>query len=966
MTSYRYAVVVLLLFAPFVSHAQSTGSVAGTVTDANGEPLPGVNVAIQAVQQGAATRPNGTYTITNLEPGQYTVQASLVGFATQQATVTVEAGEEVTQNFTMTGDPLNLDEVVVTGQGSEVSRRSLGTNMSVINAEDIAETPTTSIDKLLQGRVSGSTIRAQSAQPGQGALINFRGITSVFSNQTPVIYVDGIRVDNSSNTSFSFGGETTSALSEILTNDIERIEVTKGGAASTLYGSDAANGVIQVFTADGDPGEMDITFRTKQGTDFPVSRFFKDTGFSFPETQENEDSPDFGRTNFIEDEYLRRGYSQDYYVGVSGGSEAITYNLSGRIQNGKGVQPNNSNTLYALRGNASTDFTEDVSVQFSGSYTRSNFSRVSNGTAIADPLTMLEVGDAKFFTGTDNLEDALRVATLPEIKEGVDRYRVSAKGSYKPSPLFNSSLTVGIDGRVNEQRALFPRGADDLTGNTNGSLTRFNRDFKSLTLEYRGTISYPREGPITSDFTFGAQGFRDEESQVWAEAETFALPGTEDVGEAGNVTADELREQVFNGGFYFKENLAYEDRLYFSAGIRFDGNSAFGEDVGLETYPSLELSYILSDESFWSGTLGTVLSQFKLRAAWGQTGNFPDPFARDVTFQANAFRGASAPRFDNPGNSDLGPETTSTLEGGFESSFFDGRFGIDFTLYQSQTTDALFEVPEQPATGRGEQFRNVGEIRNVGTELSADIGILEMENLFWQIGGSWSWNKNEMESLGGASPFTIGGSGNFAQQRVKEGRPIGAWRATTPFDSNGDSKLDDSEFRFTGETPFPNHTGAFTTSFTVQNFRLFALADWSVGSQVLDWGSHWASFNGLERAPRPQKFDENGDPITDSDGNPVDFSTTEAGSELLLDGDYLKIREVTLSYNLPSSLLEGTTLDRGSIYVTGRNLWEFTRQDLVDPELAGITTTDNVALGGSQSVTLSAPRQLRIGLEVTL
>jgi TonB-dependent SusC/RagA subfamily outer membrane receptor len=667
MCSYRSAVAAgVLLLVPLLAFAQSTGSVTGTVTDDEDSPLPGANVAIPELQKGAAAGLDGTYRITGLEPGEYTLRVSLVGFSTQQATVTIEAGEEVVQDFTLGSDPMNLDEVVVTGQGGEVSRRALGTNMSVVNAEDIAETPTTSIDKLLQGRVPGSTIRAQSAQPGQGALMNFRGITSVFSDQTPVIYVDGIRVDNSSSTSFSFGGETTSALSEILTNDIERIEITKGGAASTLYGSDAANGVIQIFTADGDPGETDITFRTRQGVDFPVSRFFKDTGFSFPETQENENSPDFGRTNFIENEYLQTGYSQDYYVGVSGGSEAVTYNVSGRIQDGEGVQPNNSNTLYALRGNVSTEFTEDISVQFNGSYTRSNFTRVSNGTAIADPLTMLEVGDAKFFTGQDNLQDALEIALLPEIKEGVDRYRLSGRASYQPGPLFNSSLTVGVDGRVNEQRALFPPGADVLTGNTNGSLTRFNRDFKSLTLEYRGTISYPREGPITSEFNFGAQGFREEESQVWVEAENF-VPGSEDVGEAGTAVPDEDREQVFNGGFFFKEQLGYEDRLFFSTGIRFDGNSAFGEDVGLQAYPSLEFSYILSDEGFWTGGLETVLSQFKVRAAWGQTGNFPDPFTKDFSFSSTPFRDVPAPRFANPGNADLGPEKTSTLEGGFEA-----------------------------------------------------------------------------------------------------------------------------------------------------------------------------------------------------------------------------------------------------------------------------------------------------------
>jgi hypothetical protein len=139
-----------------------------------------------------------------------------------------------------------------------------------------------------------------------------------------------------------------------------------------------------------------------------------------------------------------------------------------------------------------------------------------------------------------------------------------------------------------------------------------------------------------------------------------------------------------------------------------------------------------------------------------------------------------------------------------------------------------------------------------------------------------------------------------------------------------------------------------------------------MGAQVLDWGSRWAGFNGLERAPRPQKYDENGEPVTGPDDEPVDFGVTEAGSAVLMDGDYLKLRQITLSYNLPSTFLNGIGLEQGSIYVTGRNVWEFTRQEFVDPELAGITDTEGVTLGGSQSVTLSAPRQLRVGVEITL
>lgn len=940
----------------------------GVVTDAeSGDPLPGVNVTIAELQQGAATGVNGTYEITGVPAGTYEITARFVGFRTASETVTVEAGEAVTQDFAMRPDLLELDEVVVTGQGTSVERRKLAANVDVINATDIEEAPVSSIDQLLQGRVAGSTVRMQSAQPGQGAVVNFRGITSFFADQTPVIYVDGVRVDNSSNTSFSFGGESTSALSDLLTSDIERVEITKGGAASTLYGSDAANGVIQIFTKRGESGAPRISVRTEQGTSFPVTRFLKDTGFSFPETENDSDSPDFGRTNFIADEFLQRGTHQDYSVAVSGGSENVRYHASGKVQYGTGVQPKNDNTLYALRGNVQTDVADDLNIRFSGSYTRSNFSRLNNGVNIADPLTMLEVGDAKFFTGTDNLRDALDMALQLSIKEGVDRFTVSTQASYQPSPLFSSSLTVGIDSRTNEQRALDPATADPLTGNTDGGLIRYNRDFKSVTLEYVGTVRYPREGRLTSELTFGVQGFRDEESVVWAEAETFALPGTEDIGEAGSITADEDRLQVFNGGFFFREQIGLDDLLFLNLGLRLDGNSAFGDEVGLQAYPRAGLAYTISDAPFWEGTLSNYINELKLRTSFGQTGKFPDPFVKDVTFEASPFRGASAPRFGNPGNEDLRPERTSTWEFGVDGSVLSSRLGLGFTYYQETTTDALVEIPEQPVTGQGLQFRNIGELQNQGLELSADARILTARDVRWTLGASWGWNENEVTDMGGAADFNIGGSGVRAQQRVTEGKPIGIWRPTTPIDSNDDGLLDSSEFQFTDDTPYPTHTGSFNTSITLfQDVFIRAMADWATGARVFDWGSHWASFNGLVRAPRPAKYDLDGNPVDeDGDGEQDLFSTTEAGSALLLDGDYLKLREVTVSYNLPSGFLQQLGIQSGSLYLTGRNLLMFTRQDLVDPELAGINDTGGLELGGEQSVTLSPPRQMRLGIEVT-
>ncbi|MFQ5570412.1 MAG: SusC/RagA family TonB-linked outer membrane protein [Rhodothermales bacterium] len=957
--------LVLLLF-PCTAFAQSIGSLSGQVQDGRtGEPLPGVNVIFKDMNRGAATDIDGNYTVPGIPAGTYTVVARFIGYKDNEQVVTISAGQETIQNFSLAEDLLQLDEVVVTGQAASVEKRTLAANVDVLNIRDIEDAPVVSVDQLLQGRVSGSTVRLQSAQPGQGTLINFRGITSVFSDQTPVIYIDGVRVDNNTGTSFSLGGETTSALSELLTSDIERIEVTKGGAASTLYGSDAANGVIQIFTKRGVAGSPVVTLRTEQGVDFPVSRFLLDTGFAFPSTTTDPDHPDFGKTNFIRDDFLKDGYYQNYYAGVSGGSTNLTYNISARLQNGTGVQPSNENTIYAVRGNVQASVSDKLSASFSAAYTRSNFDRLNNGTAIADPITTFEVGDAYFFSGADNFDEALRLFLLPQITEGVNRFTFATTARYNPSPLFSSSLTAGIDNRSNEQRILNPSEFDIISGDDSGSLSRFDRNFMAITLEYVGTVSYPREGNVTSNFSFGAQGFRDETSIITGNGETFALPGTEEFDEAGTIDASEARSQVFNGGIFFKEQVGLWDRLFINAGIRFDGNSAFGDDVGLQSYPSLGVAYTISDESFWLNSVGRVLNEMKLRVAYGQTGKFPSPFAKDVTFQATSFREESAPRFNNPGNEDLKPEKTSTIEAGFETSLLDGRLGINFTYYQATTTDALFSVPEQPSTGKGTQLRNIGEIENKGIELSLNAHVVSTRNVDVSIGANYSWFENEVIDMGGAADFNVGGSSVRAQQRVSEGHPIGEWRPTVPIDSNGDGKLDDFEFQFIDETPFPTQTGSINTSITLfRKLSIFALADWQLGSLVFDWGSHWASFNGLERAERPVRHDLDGNPVLDRDGNPRKFSTSQSGISLLQDGDFLKLREVSIRYALPRQFTDRLGLLSASVFVQGRNLVTLSRQDLVDPELAGLTSGGGLQLGGEQSITLSPPRQFRLGLEV--
>ncbi len=577
----------------------------------------------------------------------------------------------------------------------------------------------TTVDQLLQGRVAGASINAQSSQPGTASLINFRGVSSVFGAQTPVVYVDGVRVDNDISTAAGTGGEQSSALADLLTSDIERVEVTRGGAASTLFGSDAATGVIQIFTKKGRIGAPRFTARMEMGYDEPELKYMFDTKLVFPDLVEAGDVP----ANFMEREFWQTGMAQNYYMAVDGGSDQVTYSVGARIQDEEGVQPKNGSTIYSLRGGLRATVSEDFTLNFSGNFTRSSYARLFNGTAIADPLTTFEVGDALYFSGAADLYEAMDIFLMPDIDEVVNRFIFSSGFTWNLSDSWFARVNTGIDYRGNHQRILEPLGFTP--GEPTGSLDRYQREFTSFSFDGATTWSWAPADGLSSDLTVGAQGFRDNESVFSGSGVGFALPGAPDIDEAGQLDVSESNTEVFSGGVYVEEQFDIFERLTLNAGMRFDASTAFGDDVSFESYPKAGVSYLASEDDWFGKVGGTWWNEMKMRAAYGATGKPPSPFDKDRSYSATSFRGEAAPTFDNPGNEDLRPERTSTIEIGFDASFLDNRLGLDFTWYDATTTDALFFVPEQPVTGQGTQLRNVGEIRNTGIELGWNAPALE-------------------------------------------------------------------------------------------------------------------------------------------------------------------------------------------------------------------------------------------------
>lgn len=946
-----------------------TGVVQGQVVDASSlRPLSDAQILVEGTGIGQLANASGRFVLLNVPAGDHVVHVTMIGYNEAEQSVTVAPDQTVTIDISLESTAISLDELVVTGVGAQTARRALGTSVEVVGAEEIAVAPVQSVASFLQGRVPGATVNATSAQPGTGSLINFRGVSSVFGAQTPIIYVDGVRVDNDQSTAAGTGGEQSSALADLLTTDIERIEVTKGGAASTLYGSDAATGVIQVFTRKGTPGAPRITGRIEQGIELPELKYIFDTRLTFPNQVEAGEVA----STFMEDVYFRSGHTQNYYLGVTGGTANVTYNVSGRMEEKGGTQPKDGSTNYSLRGGLQASLTENFTFEFSGSYVRHNFDRLYNGSAIADPLTTFEVGDALAFSRAATLQEAMDIFLLPDITEWVNRSIMSGTARWQIRDDLGFRFTLGTDNRTNQQRTYQPIGFTP--GEPSGELRRFDRSFTSVSLDAGLTYDWSTaDGVVGTATSIGVQGFRDDESTIVGRGRTFGLPGIFDFGSAADIVADEGNVELFSGGVYVDEQVSLWDKLYVGAGFRVDAASSFGDNIDYEFYPKATGSYILSEDLPLS-----FVDEFKLRAAYGQAGNFPGNFLKDRTFSSTSFRGEAAPRFANPGNAELRAETTSTIEVGFDAALLNNRIGLNFTWYDAVTSDALFPVPRQPVTGQGTQQENVAQIRNTGVEIASNFQLLNRRGFAWSAGATFQWVHNRVTDMGGVADFAVDG-----QKWVTEGQPVGTWRLTTPIDTNDDNLPDASQRVFVGKHPVPNKSGGVHTTLSVgSNLTISALADWAGGHHVFDFGSVWATFNNILRLERLRCGLDWLDP--DLPGNPPDgprcassfpvqfdtagvgrrkYSQSSARSAFLYDGDYFKLREVSVRYVLPDEIVAWAGLARATVYGTGQNLWIWSRNPMIDGELSGLNG-GGLELGSESSVTLPPNRTFRLGVEV--
>lgn len=1012
------AVLLALLAVPDV-HAQATGTVTGRITDgATDDPVPGATVRLEGTTRGASADVDGNYTIENVPAGSYTLRVSFVGYRSYETQVSVAAGQTAVENITITVDRTGLDEVVVTGQGSGIERKRLSTTVTSINPRDIEEVPALQLEDILQANLPDTQVRFSSGQPGTASLIRSRGVTSANGSTTPVIYVDGVRVDNlNSNAALEIatGGAQSSAIADIPVENIERIEFIKGGAATTLYGSDAANGVLQIFTKTGVPGQSQFSVETELGVETGTRDYLR-----FAETGDILFDP---------------GFIQGYRLSGNGGAQGVTYSFSGRIFQNEGYQPNAGTRRYDLRTSVGAVLNDVVRYQGSFAYASNFFGRNQNANSGIAALGSLEIGDFGVLPDLsadeiDTLRDSVLTGlNLYELDTDVQRFQTSQQLDFSILPNLDARVIAGLDYRVSEQletvtnEFLIQQGLASPGETEAGSLDRVDRNVLGLTLD--ANVSHRAEAGLFSFVTqVGGQLFRDQDEQIRITS-TGVTEGSGSFEDASDQFIEDFTRTVVNYGVYAAENVGIADRLFVDIGGRLDGNTAFGDAVGTVFYPRFGAAYTLSDEAFFQRAVPrSVLSNLKFRANYGEAGNFPTPFANDRTIAVNTYFGVPSFTFGNPGDPNLKPERIQTYELGLDLGLFDDRLFAEVTYFDKTTTDALFAAPFSPSVGQNSQVRNLGEIVNKGIEANMTAYLLETNNYSVRLNGSVNTLTNEVTDIGGAPEFSTGGF-SLLRGRVVEGQPVGVLIAAglptladdgsiavaTEATTLGDTEIAAGDLLIERNAvvgnPLPDVFGTLGLTARVNRFTFVVSSDYQLGGQA-------ASLSDLLAVLRDQAFleDPNGNPLTAAEaqtlrngfasGDPAalariaefeqsavvrssgellparsvvlgalgvpGYGLFDIGGLFVENTDYLKIRQISASYSVPPSYLSrlGGALSSARVQLAVTNPFNFVSSSF-DPETtgAGIAAQDGVNVGGFGYGTESSPRQFLVTLGAT-
>jgi TonB-linked SusC/RagA family outer membrane protein len=951
------------------------GEIAGTVTAVGtGEPLAGAQIVVVGGTQRTVSDERGRFRISGLTAQNVTLEVRRIGYRLER--VPARAGQ-TDIGIALNVNPASLEAVVVTGTVGATERRAIGNAVTTINAAEVTEiAPIQNMQQLLNGRAPGVVIQQATGAIGGGSRIRVRGATSLSLSNEPLLYVDGVRVNNQTGVgpaNQAFGSSSISRINDINPEDIESIEVLKGPAAATLYGTQASSGVINIITKKGATGATRWTANFKQGVNYLKDwRGIFETNYGRnPNTTQIEPVSQDSLIAANRGDLFRNGPHQEAELALSGGTDRLNYYASAHYLDSQGAEPSNFRRQYSGRLNLGVSPSSQLKVSTNiGFITGPTYLSPEAGfggrvftRVLATPTTYNSRFNHGFHSAIPYQYDMVY-----KMWQDVDRFTAGVRVDHQPINWFQHRFTVGAD-RTREGNNSFRPRIDSLFPHPSfGSEALGFRSVNTRTVTYR-TIDYSATAtfglgtgwrPTLGDgsslrfaTSVGTQYYHELTDSVFSQGSVFPAPGLSSV----NATTvqrsnggDFVEDKAF--GLYVQEQVSWRDRLFVTAALRSDDHSAFGANFNRIIYPKYSLSWVTSQEQWWP--LDAVNS-FRFRAAYGEAGRAPATFDALRTLTPTTGPGDQPALMPlNVGNPDLGPEVGKEVEMGFDAGAFSDRVNLEVTYYNKKTTDAILfrEVP--PSSGvSGVQPFNAGSIRNSGWEVLLRGTPYRGRIAALDLSFSYANNDNEILDLGtpGLSFVTAG-----TALRHQVGYAAGSWFeqrvVSAVLDANGNAIVsqvmcdngqggtavcagadgvygnnDDAPNVFLGRT-VPKQEGSLSGTLTLwDRVRVYGLFDFKRGWKKID-GNTRARCTFFGGRCRENFFPLEGDPVRvaqiQSNTNLIDFFISDAG--------FTKFREFTVSYLIPEQFSRRANLSRATVSVSGRNLKTWTNYSGLEPE----------------------------------
>jgi TonB-dependent starch-binding outer membrane protein SusC len=976
-------ITLLLALGAAPVMAQATGVIRGTVVDAVTErPLANVQVSLAGTSRGTLTNAAGNFLLLNVPTGTYEVRADLIGYATVTQEVTVREGEASQLLLRMTVSAVAIDEIVVTGVAGATSRRTLGNSITTVNAAQMAEqTAITSLTELLQSKTPGVQILTNSGTLGTAADIRIRGASSL-TNTRPVVFIDGVRYNNADLGSFtpsgagttSFSGQTTSAFDFINPNDIESIEVVKGPAAATLYGAEAANGVIQIITKRGMRGEQGVRW------DFRTEYAQNEWALTIPDNYTTCTSARIAeldaagnplwpgcqgvspntilRENPLRDDpaALRTGDVFRSSVSARGGGERYAFYLAADMNEEKGVFYNNYNNRRSVRANFSVHPNDWLDVAVASSYAQGDL-RLPVGDEAAQGMLLSAFRGRPGRVTTDPLNSGWATTRAEQANQydnttRSDRLTLGTTVNVTPVSWFRNRVTVGLDYTASLAQVLSPPGSVDASfaGQATGAIAqRVPRNYV-YTVDYSGNLDRVLSDSWTSTTSFGVQAISRKFEMLNATGTGLGAPDITLISAATTTVGGNSYSENKSLGFFLQQQVGWNNRMFLTAAVRADDNSSFGDSFDWIYYPKASVAWVLSEEPALEALFDRArFNHFKLRAAWGEAGQAPAPFAATQTYTVDrAIRPdgtvVSALRPSSIGNPDLKAEHGREFEIGFDAALLDDRLGLEVTYYDKSMKDVIIAVSAPGSSGfagafygfTGARLQNLGETSNTGLEVALNATPYQTRRVAWDTWIALATNSNKLVSFGDdRDQLIVSGQSYGALQRHREGYPLAGYWWTVPLrDANGlpipvtATSVQLDTLQYLGPSA-PTREVSFGNTFTLfRDWRVFVLFDHKAGHYLWNYREYnrCAVQQNCERLNNPANADHPDRPI---------WLATNAQGYWVQPADFVKLRDVSVTYSLPERFAQLFRASAANITVAAHNLAVWSDYEGIDPEVSG-------------------------------